>query len=570
MTAAAVVFLWPQVDRIARTGKSEMPAAAVNEKLEKAQLKAERFAFENEFSGLLAMEPVDRRRERLAAAEVRLRQVVGPRVDVPAGWLYAEASDEAVRFDKRLAAAKGAAVGVIDNKCDSKIEIEGRVIYAGAVECIAFEDGNPAAREILKFGCEPRALPGDFDGKTLILTNDDFLPAPVVVAMPEDMDESVSCWFDGKQTAGPLKLKPQATPYRCVFRKRGYDDKIRTFGVALGTDMRLAKLDAWVASPVEVGIGDLEAGVACLVDGKPAAGKVALNPGPHVVKYTRHGYEDLAADFTVEIGTARAAPCPAEVGMWKMAPVRVTVPDLEAGVRCIVDGHEERRRFRDMLPGKHVCRYERTGYRPQTDITFSVVLATPTNLPAPGKWVAEKVKVTIPRLSDVEARLGGQSVSGVVSLMPEKTYWMEYVQKSTGKRQSVPFIVQNNTPMTAPVPLDSNWIDARPGTMKTSSHGGQVSERARREYETASEYYELESYGESFDHFYQAFKAGYPMNDEDMRAVERAYKDEYGVLKGLIEEWKHRPAHNDSHRKIEELNRQLGDIIRKHREICGR
>ncbi len=593
MTAAAVIVARPYIDRYinpeppvsasARPPVPQTPAPVDVERekqLEEARLKLARNEFMADFDRLLEAEPINTRRTRLAEAESRLKRAIGPRIDLPAGCLYETASDESASFNGRLAKARQAAIGIVDNRCGDKVEIDGSAVYAGETRLFEFEDGKPASRKITLFGHEPKAVPADFDGRTLILTSGDFIPSNVRVELPEDLDASVLCLFEDRQTTKSLSVKPRTAPYRCVFRKHGYDDKVQTFVVEIGKGMRLAKLGAWTPSPVEVTLGKLEDRIVCTVDGKPVADKAMLSPGDHVVKYSRHGYEDVASTFKVEIGVRRKVPAPSEIGQWKMSPVRVSVPYLEPGVKCLIDGSEEPRKFRDMFPGGHVCQYERAGYVTQSNIAFAVALATPTNLPAPSKWMAEKVSVTIPSISNVVAKLDGKCVSGKLLLMPTNVpYWLEYVESGTGRYQRVPFIVQINTPMAATSPTKEGWIDPRPVPVpvqiqkpepKSEPKPSSISAQAQKEYGEAVDYYDFQEYGEAFEHYYSAFKQGYPLNEQDALKVKRSFEEVLAVLNGHIEDWKRRPAHKDSHRNIEDLTRQRGDLIKRHREMTGR
>ena len=589
VAAAAAIFAKPHIDRLIEPASQALvpPSSPVPlppgqdrdsenmKELEEVRLKLARNEFEGVLSKMLEAEPVDTRRRRIDEAELKFNNATGPRIDVQAGCLYEENSPDAVRFREQIAKLKRMAVGVVENKCGARISVGENTVYSGETRRLEFEDGRPETRMITMNGYEPKAMPADFDGRTLVLTEGDFMLADVRVDLPEDMEDDVVCLFAGKRANGALSLKPRPEKYRCVFKKRGYDDKVQSFAVELGRDMRLVKLGAWVPSFVEVTIPEHDTGIACTIDGKLASGKIKLKPGEHSVKYERRGYQDLKADFRVEIGSGRAAPSPAEIGIWNVAPVRISVPQLESGVKCFVDGNEVVGRYRDMLPGKHVCSYGRAGYVTQSNIAFVVAVAAPTNLPAPAHWIPEKVKVDIPRLNGIEAELDGKNVSGAIYLAPGKTYWLKYSEKKTGRHQSVPFIVQINSPMEVPAPVETNWTDPRPAIATKPAPEPQrsvkpVSAAARKEYETASEYFEYQEYAEAFVHFYNAFKQGYPLGEQDLRNIGKSFKETLDVLNGHIEDWKRRPAHTDSHRNIEELSKQRGDLIKRHREITGK
>ena len=96
-----------------------------------------------------------------------------------------------------------------------------------------------------------------------------------------------------------------------------------------------------------------------------------------------------------------------------------------------------------------------------------------------------------------------------------------------------------------------------------------LSAQARQEHELAVEYFGYQEYAEAFEHYYGAFRAGYPLAEQDRLNVERSYTETLRVLNGHIEDWKRRPAHKDSHRNIEELTRQRGDLIKRHREMMN-
>lgn len=589
-TASVVILAMPFINDFVNPPKND-PLAPVpppvntnnierDKRLEKALLELARNEFKIEFDNLLKVEPVDTRRRRLEDAELKLQRSSGVTIDREGGCLFEEGGREVAGFKERIAELKKSAVGIIDNRTGAMLEIDGKNVYAGERMLFEFKDGKLESRKIYMAGHEKKSIPRDFDGKVLILAKEDFVVSDVTVDMPEDMDGTVECLFDGKKVNGALALKPRDKPYKCIFKKSGYDDKVQSFAVELGRNMRLDKLGAWTPSLVEVKIPVMEAGVSCLIDGRRVEEKTLLKPGVHAVKYERRGYQDLKTDFKVEIGTSRNVPESAEIGPWKMNSVRVSVPYLDPGVRCFVDGKDVPGRYCDVLPGSHSCSYLRSGYVPQSNIAFIVAVATPTNLPSPSNWTPEKVKVDIPRINNIQAELGGKAVSGTIYLAPGKTYWLKYLEKGTGRHQSVPFIVQINSPMEAPSPIEANWIDPRPPkpaqapapkpAPKPQPADRLVSAAARKEYDTASEYYEYQEYAEAFVHFYNAFKQGYPLSEQDLRNIGQSFNETLDVLNGHIEDWKRRPAHKDSHRNIEELSKQRGDLIKRHREITGK
>jgi len=573
-TAVAVIFGWPSVKSLSRSPSEKK----VDLQLIDARLEIGRTTFAKEFEDLIKIEPVNSRRARLVKAQSRLGEVIGRRVDVDEGLLYVAASTNAIDFHRRLERAKLLCAGVIENRCGDKVLIDGQPVHDGESKCFAFADGKPASRSVGMRGYEPFPLPEDFDGRTLVLTRDDFVTAPVEVKLPKDMDASVVCLFDGKPTTSALRLKPRTESYQCVFRKQGFLDKIQAFGVTLGTNMQLEPLGAWDSAPVEVTVGELSDEVVCTVDGNVSVGQVMMKPGDHVVKYVRRGYEDLVSAFKVETGVGRKVPSPSEIGVWKVSPVRVSVPYLEPGVRCSVDGQEERGRYRDMVPGEHVCQYERAGYVTQSNLSFVVALATPTNLPSPRKWVAEKVKVTIPTLKNTETTLAGRRVSGTILLTPDASYDLDYIERlptgATNRHQRVTFFVRVNKPMKAQLPDERNWIYVNlPSSLKASARPASrivsASKLAQDEFATASEYFEFGEHGTAFEHYYNAFKAGYPFGEQDLRKAKKSYTEALSILNGHIEDWKRRPAHKDSHRNIEEYTKQRGELIKKYREMTS-
>ena len=150
--------------------------------------------------------------------------------------------------------------------------------------------------------------------------------------------------------------------------------------------------ESFKPSEVTVKLPDgLDAGVVCEFAGKdvPAVG-VAMKPGKHACAYRRAGYgrqEGLA--FTVTVGAEDARfPLP---GKWVASPVKVTVPKLDAGVTCEVDGKARKAgETFELPPGKkHSYLYRKAGHEDQKG-EFSIEVNKPFTLPVPGAWKSVK------------------------------------------------------------------------------------------------------------------------------------------------------------------------------------
>ena len=85
----------------------------------------------------------------------------------------------------------------------------------------------------------------------------------------------------------------------------------------------------------------------------------------------------VASDFDgkiFEVTSARMTP----------RPMTVTVPPLEDGVLCYVDGHEVKKQA-ELRPGEYECTYRKTDCESQT-MSFVVKIGENLTLPSPVKW----------------------------------------------------------------------------------------------------------------------------------------------------------------------------------------
>lgn len=107
---------------------------------------------------------------------------------------------------------------------------------------------------------------------------------------------------------------------------------------------------------------------------------VYTNSVPTNLAVTCVGYEPLALDRQSNGRVLTLLP-----QHFVMLKVEVTVPKLEEGVVCRVDGNVIREATVKLMPGSHECLYSRTDYSGQV-IPFRVEPGKRTSLPAPGVW----------------------------------------------------------------------------------------------------------------------------------------------------------------------------------------
>ncbi len=220
---------------------------------------------------------------------------------------------------------------------------------------------------------------------------------PVDVELPA-FGKDVVCSVDGKPSSEVKRLMPGE--HAVEYRRKGYFNQTIPFVARLSEPVSVPLPDReWRVRPVPVAVPELERGVWCAIDGTNVASKssVELMPGKHALEYERYGYVRQGTNFVVKVGEEKVevrGPCP-----WEIAKVRVSVPKLERGVECRIDGKSVAEEI-DLVPGGYSYEYVRTGFKTQAD-RFVVMANHPMNLPEPGEWVMVPSPKAVPSSPDV-------------------------------------------------------------------------------------------------------------------------------------------------------------------------
>ena len=185
--------------------------------------------------GLWANEPVENRQERLETAGVSVTRAIFDGVLTEA---------EAEKLLDEIGERKRWSVGKVVNRCHVPIFVGGRRVEADSTSILVFEKGIPEEWIASAAGSENIALIRDFDGRTFILHENDFVPLDVVVAVPA-LERGVFCHFEGSAVTGTIRLKPGR--YSCIYRRRGYEDQLISFEVRPSTPMTLPPPGTWTA-----------------------------------------------------------------------------------------------------------------------------------------------------------------------------------------------------------------------------------------------------------------------------------------------------------------------------------
>ena len=213
--------------------------------------------------------------------------------------------------------------------------------------------------------------------------------------------------------------------------------------------------DAFVPSEVTVKLPDgLDAGVVCDLDGRVVgAAGVPVNPGRHICAYRRAGYDPQEGiSFDVAVGATDARfPKPEK---WVASPVNVTIPKLESGVTCEVDGRVQKggEVFALRLGKKYPYTYRKAGYEDQKG-EISVEVNKQLALPKPGTWKPAKTvekSLTSPMKKPEQAPegnpvatqkptpfpVGEKTVSGEVDAKNTDVEWKKFVDRFIRKKEA--------------------------------------------------------------------------------------------------------------------------------------
>ena len=278
----------------------------------------------------------------------------------------------------------------------------------------------------------------------------------VEVKLPEALPADVSCVFCGETLRGGARISPG--DYKCLYRRAGYRDQEKAFSVgSRNRSFTLPSPDEWAASPVEVRVPQLDAGVSCRLAGRLVASgtSVELPPGRHDWAYERDHHRPQSGVMAIAVGDGpKSLPPPVA---WQAEPVVVLVPQLASDIVCTVGG--ERRAggetFRT-LPGDYEWEYSKLGCFSQKG-KITVKLGKPCQLPPPGAdWTLKPIKVTVPPLDpNVSCYLDSRLCVGAMLLLPD-THEAVYLQTGCVPQTNVFSLAIGDADFTLPKP--KAWV----------------------------------------------------------------------------------------------------------------
>lgn len=271
-------------------------------------------------------------------------------------------ADEMRRIKKSVDNATDMCVGSVHNGSGGEIEVCGVKIGVNETKTIVIKDGRPERQLVKRQGYKPIPLPTGFDGMDFNVDDSTFVIKPIKFSVPK--------LADGQ---------------RFFLRDHEY-----------------------------AGGESLE-----------------LEPGRYIGKYVRNDktptgdkmYKDYFVEFSVTASADVKIPAS---GNWEYtdeykaflaSPVDVEVPRLEDGVRCRIDSRDVMPGKVNVVPGRHLCIYEKDDCLAQTN-SFEIMPGKSVALPTPRDWKSTK---------DVE-RLR------VATQLSEQKFWAKVEEKIQGIR----------------------------------------------------------------------------------------------------------------------------------------
>ena len=272
----------------------------------------------------ISIEPPETRRARLAEAYRLLKNTWTPRLISKTQLQKLSASVDAV---------SAWCVGVVKNASSDAIRIDDAEVGPGGSRTIMIKDGHPELRLITRAGYHPLPLPHDLDGRVFSVGDEAFSPMPVKVEIPL-LERGVSCTIDGNRYNALEKVDIVPGVHKCVYSKPNCKDQTAEFSVYVNIPASVPEPGAW--------------------------------------------------EWTDEYLAMRKKAM-ANKQQFLTAPVDVSVPRLEPGVVCLINGVERSCGVVKLKPGEYRFRYEKAGFEPQEG-RFSIKAGDPFRLPDPDKW----------------------------------------------------------------------------------------------------------------------------------------------------------------------------------------
>ena len=252
----------------------------------------------------LAIEPVETRAERIKAASALLRN----------SWTRRLLSErEAVNAESAVDTVSKWCVVSVRNACSDIVSVDGREIAIGGTRTMLFKDGRSDTRKVERDGYLPMNLPKGLDGRMFEISDGMMQAKPVGVELPF-FESGVVCRIDGKVRSPKEVVLLQPGMYECVYSKKDFADQRIPFTVH-------AKVESVVPEP-----------------------GMWLRTEEYMARRNRI---DREREKLIS------------------APVEVSVPRLDEGVVCLVDGERREWGTFSLVPGAHRYRYERDGFEPQ-------------------------------------------------------------------------------------------------------------------------------------------------------------------------------------------------------------
>ena len=282
------------------------------------------------------------------------------------------------------------------------------------------------AKNIESIGNTPHA-----GGKSVVATNE----VPAAIGSNEAVRMEVT-----KQCFVLMREEPVEDRRRRLDEARDLMEENKINGVF--SDIQAEKLEEAINERRRWIVGKVANKTATLLS---VAGQ-AVDPGrSEIVKFeeklpdpwicSADGYDDvgLPHEFdgrTIDITETDLVP----------RAVVMKLPNMDKDVSCVFDGKVVAKQL-SLRPGSYSCRYTRPGYADQS-VSFSVEFNKDGELPRPGKWNADAVKVSCPELDDdVKCRVDGvDAAAGDVMLAPGE-HVCEYM-RADYEPQRIPFTVE--------------------------------------------------------------------------------------------------------------------------------
>ena len=254
----------------------------------------------------------------------------------------------------------------------------------------------------------------------------------------------------------------------------------------------------WTPADVVVKIGGAQKDVQCVFNGMPVKSEFKVKPGKYTLDFKRDGYESQAIGFQAALCDGCTVDVPLE---WKPLPVSVSVPVLEAGVKCFLGSSEVVHELR-LEPGrKYEFKYRKADCVDQS-VELLVETGKPAVLQAPSAWtVSENVRT----LEKAEQCL------------------------AAGKWDEADKLSEKLTLQSA----------ANIERLKTLREGVKREKNSRESIDLAQLSYSSENWYECIRYYHEAWASGHLLSPEERKMIEHAYGEEMPNLTAMLKKALH-------------------------------